>query len=95
MVRAPEGQTATHDAGETIADRWLRPREALDAHERGELAMILPTIRTLESIVPFAAVHEVLSYARNLPAVARVEPRLIHRAGEVVISLPGDRDYGD
>ena len=95
VVMTPEGQTATHDAGETVADRWLRPREALDAHGRGELVMILPTIRTLESIADYASAREVMSYARNLSTVPRVEPRLVRRAGETQILLPGDPDYGD
>ena len=95
VVMTPEGQTATHDAGETVADRWLRPREALDAHGRGEFMMILPTIRTLESIAEYTSARDVLAYARNLSAVARVEPRLVRRAGETQILLPDDPDYGD
>ncbi|HSN02609.1 MAG TPA: NUDIX domain-containing protein, partial [Acidimicrobiales bacterium] len=63
VVVAPPGQVAAHDAGETVAARWIAPREALAAHDRGELEMIFPTIRTLEEIAGFATASEVLAFA--------------------------------
>ena len=42
VALAPSGQVATHDAGETVADRWVRPADALAAHARGEFEMMLP-----------------------------------------------------
>jgi 8-oxo-dGTP pyrophosphatase MutT (NUDIX family) len=95
VALAPTGQVATHDAGETIADQWVRPIDALNAHARGELEMIFPTIRNLEAIAHFNSSHEVLEYARSLTAIVRVEPRIATRAGEVKILLPGDVGYED
>jgi 8-oxo-dGTP pyrophosphatase MutT (NUDIX family) len=95
VALAPEGQVATHDAGETVADQWIRPIDALDAHARGELEMIFPTIRNLEAIAHFATSHEVLSYARSLRDIVRVEPRIVTRNGEVQILLPGDDGFDD
>jgi 8-oxo-dGTP pyrophosphatase MutT (NUDIX family) len=95
VALAPEGQVATHDAGETVADQWIRPVDALDAHARGELEMIFPTIRNLEAIAHFQSSHEVLSYARSLKDIVRVEPRIVTRHDEVQILLPGDDGYDD
>src|SRR5665213_2779982 len=53
VALAPNDQTAACDEGETVADQWIRPADALTAHARGELEMILPTIRNLESIAHF------------------------------------------
>jgi len=58
---APSGQTAAHDAGETIADRWIRPADALAQQARGELEMIFPTIRNLEAIAHFETAAQVLA----------------------------------
>jgi 8-oxo-dGTP pyrophosphatase MutT (NUDIX family) len=93
VALAPEGQTATHDAGETVADQWVRPKDALDAHARGELDMIFPTIRNLEAIAAFSSSREVLEYARSLTDIARIEPRIVTRDGKMAILLSGDDGY--
>jgi 8-oxo-dGTP pyrophosphatase MutT (NUDIX family) len=93
VARAPEGQRATHDAGETVADTWITPSAALAARRRGELDMILPTVRTLESIARFTRVEEVLAWARELGEIAAVRPRIVTRDGEVRILMPGDEGY--
>jgi 8-oxo-dGTP pyrophosphatase MutT (NUDIX family) len=95
VALTPSDQVATHDAGETVADQWIRPRDALDAHARGELEMIFPTIRNLEAIAHFATSEEVLDYARSLEDVVRVEPRIVSRDGEIHILIPGDDGYND
>ena len=38
VALTPSDQVATHDAGETVADQWIRPVDALAAHERGGVA---------------------------------------------------------
>lgn len=86
VVVAPSGQVAAHDAGETVAARWIAPREALAAHARGELEMIFPTIRTLEEIAGFTRASEVLDFAAARTPRVR-QPRLVERDGEVVIVL--------
>jgi hypothetical protein len=93
VALAPQGQTATHDAGETVADQWVRPKDALDAHARGELDMIFPTIRNLEAIAGFASSREVLDYARSLRSIPRIEPRIVTRDGQISILLSDDDGY--
>ena len=92
---APSDQTAACDEGETVADQWIRPVDALAAHERGELDMILPTIRNLQAIAHFETARDVLDYANGLSAVARIEPRIVERDGGVVILIPGDEGFDD
>lgn len=95
VALAPPGQVATHDAGETVADQWIRPVDALDVHARGELEMILPTISNLKAIAHFETSQEVLDYARSLEDVVRVEPRIVTNDGALRILLPGDVGYDD
>jgi 8-oxo-dGTP pyrophosphatase MutT (NUDIX family) len=95
VALAPSGQLATHDAGETVADRWVRPAEALAAHARGEFEMMFPTIRTLEGIAHFREAREVLEHARSVGSSETVEPRVVTRDGAVVILLPGDEGFDD
>jgi len=95
VALTPSDQVATHDAGETVADQWIRPLDALEAHARGELEMIFPTIRNLEAIAHLESALDVLNYAKSLSDIVRVEPRIVTRDGDVRILLPGDDGYSD
>jgi 8-oxo-dGTP pyrophosphatase MutT (NUDIX family) len=92
---APLGQTAAHDAGETVDDTWLRPMNALAAHARGEFEMILPTIRNLQMIAHLSSSNDVLAYARALTSIPRIEPRIVDRGAGLVVLIPGDEGYDD
>ena len=92
---APEAQRAAHDDGETVADLWVRPREALELQRRGELEMIFPTIRNLEAIADFDSASAVLQYARGLTSIPRIEPRIVSRDGGIDILIPGDDGFSD
>jgi 8-oxo-dGTP pyrophosphatase MutT (NUDIX family) len=65
VARAPANQVAEADATEVLDGRWMRPADALAAHERGEFGMILPTIKHLERIAPYRTVDAVLDFARG------------------------------
>ena len=93
VVLAPSDQTAAHDAGETIEDQWLRPVDALSSFQRGDFEMILPTVRTLQSIANLESAHDVLDYANSLDSVARIEPRIVMRGDRPQILMPGDQGY--
>jgi 8-oxo-dGTP pyrophosphatase MutT (NUDIX family) len=93
VALAPEGQPATHDANETVADRWLRPSDALVAQQRGEFDMVPPTIKNLEAIAHFSSSREVLDFARALGPITAVQPRLLERDGAIVIVIPGDEGF--
>lgn len=93
VALAPERQVATHDSGETVADKWIRPRDALDARRRGELDMILPTVRNLEDLADFTTSQQVLDYARSLTDIPCVEPRIVTDEGVVSILMPDDEGY--
>jgi 8-oxo-dGTP pyrophosphatase MutT (NUDIX family) len=95
VALAPEGQVATHDAGETVADIWVRPSDALEAQRRGEFEMIRPTIKNLEAVAHFEHAREVLEYARSLESIPTVAPKMITRDGAVVFVNPGEAGYDD
>lgn len=66
VARAPDAQRPLHDDRETIAHRWIRPRDALFAHQRGELEMIRPTLHTLETLTHHRDVDSLLAAAEAL-----------------------------
>jgi 8-oxo-dGTP pyrophosphatase MutT (NUDIX family) len=95
VAPAPADQLASHDDGETVANRWVRPSDALAAHERGELDMIFPTIRTLESVAHLTSVAELLTWARSREDIPTIQPRIKARGDSFVVLAPGDPGFDD
>ena len=91
----PASQVGSHDDGEAIASTWIRPQGALDACARGELEMILPTIKNLESLARFTTAAELLDAAAQIGDVPTILPKLAppgespHSNGQA--SLPARR----
>lgn len=95
VAHAPQHQVAAHDAGETVADVWINPLDALERVRRRELEMIFPTIKNLEGIAHLATADDVLAHARGLRSIPRIEPRIVNRDGEAVILMPDDDGFAD
>jgi 8-oxo-dGTP pyrophosphatase MutT (NUDIX family) len=94
VAAAPPGQVAAHDAGETIADVWIRPEEALARHRSGEIEIIFPTIRNLQVISRFVTSGDLLAAAaRASNSVPVIEPRVVADGNGMRIVLPGDPGY--
>ena len=95
VAAAPPDQEARHDEEETVASQWIEPADALERHHQGRLHLLLPTIRNLELLAPFASLDELLGWARAPGAVATVRPRLVPHGDGVRILLPGDHGYDE
>ena len=94
VAAAPLGQIAAHSAGETIAEAWISPHDALARHRSGEIEIIFPTIRNLQVIGRFATSAELLDAAAQASsAVPAIEPRVVPDGNGMRIVLPGDPAY--
>ena len=92
LALAPPHSPPRPDGREMTDARWFTPRAALDAHAAGELALVFPTIKQLESLLPFSRSEEAIEAARS-SSVEPILPKVIGSAGERRIVLPGDPDY--
>jgi len=61
VAPAPDGHEGEHDGSELVASAWMRPRDVLRAHARGDLDLILPTQRSLEVLARFDRVDALLA----------------------------------
>ncbi len=95
VAEAPEGQAPLHDDHELVGHTWVTPAEALARHGRGEMQLILPTIRNLEAIGRFEHVDELLAAVRQQVDVPTIEPRIVADGNGVRILLPGDEGFDD
>jgi 8-oxo-dGTP pyrophosphatase MutT (NUDIX family) len=94
VARAPEAQEPLHDDNETIASLWVNPADALARADAGELAMIVPTRRNLEFLVPHATAADVLAAASRVGRPPAIQPRIVTEAdGSISVLLPGEPGY--
>src|SRR5579864_3098593 len=77
VAAAPPEQVPLHDDRETIAHEWVRPADALDRCEEGEIDLILPTIRNLEAIGRFERSEDLLAAAAAIESVPAILPRVV------------------
>src|SRR5205807_1557581 len=63
VAALPGGQRARDVSGEADRVLWMRPGDAADAAEPGELAMLPPTAVTLREIAAYPRVADVLAAA--------------------------------
>jgi 8-oxo-dGTP pyrophosphatase MutT (NUDIX family) len=94
LATLPPGQEPTIDGEEIVDQGWFTPTAALAAHERGEIALVFPTIKHLEQLGAFASVDELLDHARGRE-VGPVQPRVVTEGGRGRIILPGEPGYDD
>lgn len=92
LAEVAPGTRAAHDTHETIAGAWLTPAEAIARHDRAEIDLPPPTLRTLELLRPFATTRAALDDARSRrPPLVR--PVFRDLSGQWILALPGDPEH--
>jgi 8-oxo-dGTP pyrophosphatase MutT (NUDIX family) len=89
LALAPAHSPPEPDGSETVDAGWFNPKAALDMHYAGELPLVFPTIKHLESLTGFANAAEALEAARQRE-VKTVEPRVEGEGDEQRIVLPDE-----
>lgn len=92
LALAPAHTPPKPDGVETTEAGWFEPRAALDAQAAGELALAFPTVKQLESLLPFANADETIEAHRG-GEVEPILPKVIGTPDEHRVVLPGDPDY--
>jgi 8-oxo-dGTP pyrophosphatase MutT (NUDIX family) len=92
LAPAPADADPRPDGEETVDARWYTPADALEAHRRGEILLVFPTIKHLEQIGGFASADALLDHARG-QEVRPVEPRVLMSGETARIVLPGEPGY--
>ncbi|MCX4907659.1 NUDIX hydrolase [Streptomyces sp. NBC_00878] len=92
VAALPEGQRTRNASTEADRTVWIRPADARDGYDKGDLLMMPPTIATLRQLGAYATAAEALAAApgRDMTPVlaqARLED------GELVLSWPGHDEF--
>ncbi len=94
LALAPAHSPPKPDGEETVDARWFEPREALDLHSAGEIKLVFPTIKHLESLLPYESAEDALAAVTDLPPVP-VMPRVVGEGDDLRILLPGEAGFDD
>ena len=92
LALAPPHSPPRPDGTEAVEARWFEPRDALDAHRAGRLSLVFPTIKHLESLLPFRTSAEALEGARER-TIEPILPRVVGEGEARRIVLPGEPGY--
>jgi 8-oxo-dGTP pyrophosphatase MutT (NUDIX family) len=92
LALAPAHSPPRPDGVETTDARWFEPAAALAAQTEGEIALAFPTVKQLESLLPFRGSDEALAAHREL-AVEPILPKVIGTPEDNRVVLPGDPGY--
>jgi 8-oxo-dGTP pyrophosphatase MutT (NUDIX family) len=87
LALAPAHSPPKPDGSETVDAGWYTPQGALDLHAKDEMQLVFPTIKHLESLLPFANAEEALDAARRRDVKA-VEPEVIGEGEDRRIVVP-------
>jgi 8-oxo-dGTP pyrophosphatase MutT (NUDIX family) len=73
---------------------WFAPRAALESHAAGELELVFPTIKTLETLLEHETAAAVIEAARGRE-IEPILPRVVGTRAEHRVLLPWDDGYED
>lgn len=76
LAELPSGSTVSIHEAEMSDAVWLTAHNALDAFQQGTLPMVFPTVKTIQRLVPFQTVAEMLGAFRATEVPATL-PRLV------------------
>jgi hypothetical protein len=90
VARAPVGQEGVHDDNELVASEWMRPAEALDRERRGEIDLVMPTLRCMHALTRFDTVDALFDALLQTPRDATGRVSVVPDASGERVQLPGD-----
>ena len=92
LAAVPAGAEPAADGAETVDLAWYSPRGALAAYESEAIALVFPTIKTLEQLSSFGSADELLSWADGRE-VEPIEPQVVVEGEVARVVLPGEPGY--
>ena len=94
LARAPAHSPPQADGSEVVDAAWMNPQDALERGEAGEIELVFPTIKQLESLLPYASADQAMEAARAAvvePIMPVVVPADTEQGWRML--MPGDEGY--
>lgn len=92
VAASPSHMPPEVDGFEVTHAAWIAPAEALSRAEAGLMEIVFPTLKHLESLVPYRTPDEVLAAAREI-TVEPILPKWVGGDDDGHAILPGEPGY--
>lgn len=92
VARYPEGQKASADETETTDGTWMTPRRALEENLNGTLVLSPPTLKTLEDLLLFRTIGQVIASAHKSDK-SPILSLLLNISSQEFLVFPWDQEY--
>ena len=92
IALAPAHSPPKPDGLETVDAGWFEPADALRRHRDGQMKLVFPTIKHLESLIEFDNSTVALEAAKQRP-VEPILPKVVGEGDEQRVVLPGEPGY--
>jgi 8-oxo-dGTP pyrophosphatase MutT (NUDIX family) len=95
LALAPPHSPPTPDGSEIVDAAWMNPKRALERGEAGEIEIVFPTIKHLESLLPYSTAEQAIAAAEEL-VVEPVMPNVVPGSDDGPdweMLMPGDEGY--
>jgi len=94
LALAPAHSPPEPDGSEIIDAAWMNPARALEHGEAGDIELVFPTIKQLESLAPYGTADEAMEAARAT-VVEAIMPNVVPDDSESGwrMLMPGDEGY--
>ena len=94
LAASPHGVQAVPDGNEMTAERWVSPEIAISEYHAEEFAIVFPTLKQLEALVPHGDTETAIAAAKADPnATRQVLPKVIGDERHHRVVLPHEDDY--
>jgi len=95
LAKVHSEQLGVHDGFELTESFWISPAKALEQFHKGEMNMVMPTIKSLEDLAKFSSREEAFNNFKDLEdgAITPILPKFIKKDGAWIGFLPGDDEY--
>jgi 8-oxo-dGTP pyrophosphatase MutT (NUDIX family) len=92
VALAPAHSPPKADGVEVSDAGWFEPKAAFDASEAGEMELVFPTVKNLETLLPYSSAEEVMKAAKDR-TVEPILPRVVGTRSDHRVVLPGEPGY--
>jgi 8-oxo-dGTP pyrophosphatase MutT (NUDIX family) len=92
LARFPERQVAVHDRMELTESCWMTTGSALADQEAGRIALMPPSLKTIEELHVFPCIEPLFASARS-QRIHTILPEAFWTADSFGIRLPHDSEY--
>ncbi len=94
VADGPDDQLGAHDDDEAVDSEWVRPQDALERHDGGDIELFGPTAQVLSVLARYDSAEALVSAVRAAQGATGSRAGVAREGWGERIVLPGERGFG-